>query len=335
MADKSAGRLRVLIDEILDLSRIEARRLDLKEEPFDLRACVQDAVEMFALPAREKNIRLEMDIAPDVPRIVIGDSDRLGQVLINLIGNAVKFTIQGEVRVSVLSSGDFLEFAVADTGIGIPEGKRDLIFQSFSQVDSSFARRYGGAGLGLAISRGLVELMGGAISAWSRKGEGSVFTFTLPLKTTEKSLTPPTEPGPAVLGKESSSARILVAEDDPMIREMITMMLARQGYETETAGSGREALERWEQGGVDLILMDVQMPEMNGLEATRSIREREAESGVHTGIIGLTAHNRPEVREECLSSGMDHVLTKPVQMKELFSAVETRLSESKSPVKPA
>ncbi|WP_155890876.1 ATP-binding protein [Desulfuromonas sp. TF] len=335
MAEKSAGRLRVLIDEILDLSRIEARRVELREEPFDVRGCVQDAVEMFAFPAREKNLRLEMDIAPDVPRIVIGDSDRLGQVLINLIGNAVKFTQKGEIRISVAALGDSLEFSVADTGIGIPEEKRELIFQSFSQADSSFTRKYGGAGLGLAISKGLVELMGGVISIQSRKGEGSVFTITIPLKTSEQERSLRDETLPEGSGREHRAARILLAEDDPMIRELITMMLAQHGYRTETAESGREALEKWEQGGFDLILMDLQMPEMNGLEATRAIRKREAEGRGHIGIIGLTAHKRREVREECLSSGMDHVLVKPVQMKELFSAVDKNLSDLKSSEKSA
>jgi CheY-like chemotaxis protein len=290
---------------------------------------------MFALPAQEKNLRLEMNIAPDVPRIVVGDSDRLGQVLINLIGNAVKFTAEGEIRVSVDAPVDFLEFSVADTGIGIPEEKSDLIFQSFSQVDSSFTRRYGGAGLGLAISKGLVELMGGAIFVQNRKGGGSIFTFTIPLKTPENQQSTQGEAGPEDSGKEHPAARILLAEDDPMIRELITMMLARHGYRTETAESGREALEKWEQGGVDLILMDLQMPEMNGLEATRAIRKREAVGRGHIGIIGLTAHNRREVREECLSSGMDHVLVKPVQMKELFSAIDKNLSDSKSSEKSA
>jgi CheY-like chemotaxis protein len=296
MADKSAQRLRVLIDDILDFSRIEARRIELEEEPFDLRACVLDAVEMFALPARAKNLKLEMDLAPDIPPIVIGDSDRLGQVLINLLANAVKFTHEGEIRICVRTMDGFLAFSVADTGIGIPAAKRDRIFQSFSQVDSSFTRRYGGTGLGLAICKGLVELMGGEISFHSREGEGSVFTFTIPLKATLEERPLPIEASPEESGEKSSAARILLAEDDPMIREMIVMMLVRRGYRTVTAGSGREAVEKWEKGGIDLILMDLQMPEMDGLEATRTIRQREAEGRVRTRIIGLTAHTRREVK---------------------------------------
>jgi PAS domain S-box-containing protein len=205
MADKSAERLRALIEDILDFSRIEARRIELEEEPFELRACVLDALEMFALPAREKNLKLEADLAQDIPPIVVGDSDRLGQVLVNLLANAVKFTPQGEIGISVRPVGGFLEFSVADTGIGIPEAKRDRIFQSFSQVDSSFTRRYGGTGLGLAICKGLVELMGGEISFESREGEGSVFTFTIPLKSAAEERSQPDEAPPEAPGKKSST----------------------------------------------------------------------------------------------------------------------------------
>ncbi|MBE0597338.1 MAG: PAS domain S-box protein [Desulfuromonadales bacterium] len=180
LADQSARRLRALIDDILDFSRIEARRVELDEEPFELQSCLRSAVDLFSLAAREKNLRLELEVAPETPALLVGDPDRLGQVLINLIGNAVKFTSAGEVRVCVRPRGDTVEFAVADTGIGIPEEKRHRLFQSFSQVDSSFSRRFGGTGLGLAISKGLIDLMGGEISVRSREGKGSVFTFTLP-----------------------------------------------------------------------------------------------------------------------------------------------------------
>ncbi len=182
MADRSAKRLLGLIDDVLDFSRIEARKLDIEEVHFDLRACLQESLALFVLPAREKGLRLETEVAPDVPDMVLGDPNRLGQVLVNLIGNAVKFTDQGEVQVSIRTRGDLLEFSIADTGIGIPPEKQNRLFQSFNQVDSSLTRRYGGSGLGLAIAKGLVELMDGEISVRSREGEGSVFTFTVPLK---------------------------------------------------------------------------------------------------------------------------------------------------------
>jgi PAS domain S-box-containing protein len=181
MADVSAKRLRSVLDDMLDFSRIEAQGLELDEVVFDLRACLHEAISLFALPAREKNLLLETEIAPDVPEKVVGDPNRLGQVVVNLIGNALKFTHQGKIRVSAQTRGDFLEIAIADTGIGIPQEKHDRLFQRFSQLDSSLTRRYGGSGLGLAICKGLVELMGGEISVQSRSGEGSVFTFSVPL----------------------------------------------------------------------------------------------------------------------------------------------------------
>ena len=327
MADIAAKRLRTLIDDILDFSRIEARKVEIEEEPFDLRACVQDAVDMFTLPVREKDLKMETLVSAASPGMVLGDPNRLGQVLINLIGNAVKFTRNGEIRVCVQPRGDILEFSVADTGIGIPKGKLSLIFESFSQVDSSFHRQHEGSGLGLAISKGLVELMGGEISVQSRIGEGSIFTFTLPLKTIER---PATElhqaPSEGPDGR-LRHIRILLAEDEPLIREMINLTLQKRGLWAETAESGRDALRKWEGGDFDLILMDLQMPEMNGMEATRAIRQQEKEGEKRTCIIGMTAHVRREVKEECLASGMDQVLVKPVRMKDLFSAIEDCLTD--------
>jgi len=325
MAEKSARRLRALIDDILDLSRIEAQGVKIEEREFEIRGCVRSAVDLFAISASEKNLRLQANVAPDVPERVFGDPDRLGQVLINLVGNAIKFTAEGEIRVSVEARGGPLKFAVADTGIGIPEDKQHLLFQKFSQTDSSFHRRYGGSGLGLAISKGLVELMGGEIGVQSRRGEGSVFTFTLPLKPAagKQIAEPQAETPPELHARKNPSVRILLAEDDPLVQETVKMILARGGWEAQTAQTGKEALERYEKGGFDLILMDLQMPEMDGIEATREIRQREAEEGeMRTSIIGLTAHARPEIREKCLNSGMDDVLIKPVQMKDLFAAID-------------
>jgi CheY-like chemotaxis protein len=326
MADASAKRLRALIDDILDFSRIEARKVQIDEEPFDIRQCAGEAVGMFTLPARKKNLALKMDVAAETPEEVVGDRNRLSQVLINLIGNAVKFTHEGEIRVLVQPRGSFLEFAVSDKGIGIPEEKHHMLFESFSQVDMSFHRQHGGSGLGLAISKGLVELMGGEISVQSREGEGSIFTFSLPLKTAAKTRSELPEAAPLKPDSRLAGLRILLAEDDPMIREMISMMLVKRGLKAETAETGRDALRKWEEGDFDLILMDLQMPEMNGMEATRSIREKEKEEGKRTCIIGLTAHTRREIKEECLASGMDHVLVKPVQMNDLFAVINDCVS---------
>jgi PAS domain S-box-containing protein len=327
MADKSARRLRALIDDVLDFSRIEARRVDLEEEPFDLRGCVREAVDMFALLAREKNLRLVADVSPNSPPIVVGDPHRLSQVLTNLVGNAVKFTHDGEVRVSLQPRGDFLEFSIADTGIGIPEEKRHLLFESFTQLDASFHRKFGGSGLGLAISKGLVELMGGRIEVQSRDGGGSLFTFSIPLKTAESRGSQPLPTLQEESGRGILATRILLAEDDAMIQELITLVLAKRGWYAESAVTGLEAIEKWEKGAFGIVLMDLQMPDMDGMEATQAIREREAEVGRRTCIIGLTAHALSEIQNECLKAGMDEVLTKPVQMRDLYSAIDRCLAE--------
>ena len=330
MAEQSAQRLRSLIDDILDFSRIEARGVEVNEAEFDLRSCVRSAVGLFALSAREKSLRLKTDVVPEVPERVVGDPDKLGQVLINLIGNALKFTHEGEVRVTVSCLADTLEFVVADSGIGIPEEKQHLLFQSFSQTDSSFHRRYGGSGLGLAISKGLVQLMGGQIDVQSREGSGSVFTFTLPLKVDSgtqnvASAEAPTEE-PV---RKNPSARILLAEDDPTIQEVMKIFLDRGGWRTETAVTGKEAFERWEGGEFDLILMDLQMPEMDGIATTRAIREREAKEEKRICIIGLTAHAQREIMDDCLQAGMDRVLTKPILIKDLYAAIDTCLTDKR------
>jgi signal transduction histidine kinase/ActR/RegA family two-component response regulator len=324
MADQSAKSLRALLENILDFSRIEARQVEIEEEPFNLPACVQSTVQMMSGKAREKNLQLEVDIPSEIPATIFGDPDRLKQILLHLIDNAIKFTRQGEVRVSVDLRGDHLDFAVSDTGIGIPKEKKDLIFQRFSQADGSFTRRYGGAGIGLAIAKGLVELMGGQLGMRARPGDGSIFFFTLPLKTAMGDRTAPAEDRAEAIAAPFASARILLVEDEPMIREMILTVLTLRGWQAETAGNGREAVQKWQEKNFDLILMDLQMPEMNGLEATRKIRA--AENGRRVYILGLTAHTRHEVKVECLAAGMDKVLIKPVQIKELCSAIDNCLA---------
>ncbi|MGK2945310.1 MAG: PAS domain S-box protein [Desulfuromonadales bacterium] len=326
MADDSSQRLRTLIDDILDFSRIEARQVKLEEEPFDLRKCVQSTVEMMRLKAQKKNLPLKFTPSPDLPHLVLGDSDRLGQILFNLLANAIKFTPEGSVEVSVQVRENLLEFSVSDTGIGVPQDKKNMIFQSFSQADSSFRRKFGGSGLGLAISEGLVQLMGGKIGVRNGQEKGSVFYFTLPLKLADEQFTDAGEEEDTREVK-LQEARILLAEDDSVIRDLILTTLARGGWLAEFAENGLEAVRKWQEGDFDLIIMDLQMPELNGLEATRIIREKE--NGHHVCIIGLTAHVRREVKEDCLAAGMDKVLTKPVRIKELYSTIESCLSERK------
>jgi signal transduction histidine kinase/ActR/RegA family two-component response regulator len=321
MADGAATRLFALIEDVLDFSRIEAQRVNLEEKSFDLRVCLQDTAEMMNGKLRAKNLHFSLDIAEDIPPRVVGDAGRLGQILINLIDNAVKFTPQGEVRVSARKEGALLVFAVSDSGIGVPAEQRAMIFESFRQADSSLTRAFGGSGLGLAICKGLVQLMGGDIGVRDRDGQGSVFYFTLPCNAAGGQADAQPAHGPVRKpGAKAPRLRILLAEDEPMVREMLLLVMAERGWLAETAKDGAEAFRKWQEGDFDFILMDVQMPVLNGLDSTRKIREEE--TGRHTCIVGLTAHARQEVQEECLAAGMDAVFTKPVRMQELLSALE-------------
>jgi PAS domain S-box-containing protein len=319
MADSSAHRLLGVIDDLLDISRIEARRLHIEEQPFDLRDCVMKVVETFEEPARNKGLSLNCAVASQVPETVSGDPSRLGQVLMNLIGNAVKFTKSGEIEIDVARGKGGLVFTIRDTGIGIPGEKLEQLFQPFSQVDSSLTRPYGGTGLGLAISKELVEMMGGAIEVESQAGKGSTFTFSIPLKEMEEDELSCEEGAKA----GAPPLQVLLAEDDPMIGDLVKMILEKKGLSVVVVENGREAVSRWQEGGIDLILMDLQMPEMNGLEAARKIRELEEGQGRRICIFAMTAHARPEDREECLAAGMDGFLIKPLQMEEFNKLIET------------
>lgn len=326
MADSSARHLRHLIDDILDFSRIEAQQTDLYEESFDLRDWLEEKMQMFILPARAKNLRLETELADDVPSLIVADRSRLGQVLVNLVGNAIKFTEEGEVRVAVSLNKNYLVFKVSDTGVGIPADKQHLLFKSFSQADTSRHRKHGGSGLGLVISKGLVELMGGLISMQSQVGRGTTFTFTLPLKRSAEKEVLSKEP------METSSTtgpllHILLVDDDPQVREIIGLGLRERAWHIEEAESGEEAVRKWQDAEFDIILMDLAMPGIDGLEATRMIRQREKESADRICIIGFTAHAEKGVVDDCVKAGMNGVLTKPVQMKALITEIEECLVE--------
>jgi CheY-like chemotaxis protein/anti-sigma regulatory factor (Ser/Thr protein kinase) len=268
-------------------------------------------------------------VAQEIPAQIVGDPARLDQVLTNLLDNAVKFTDRGDVALTVTGSGGELAVAVRDTGIGIPAANQERIFEPFSQVDSSSTRRYGGTGLGLAICRELVVLMGGTLRVESEVGRGSVFSFTLPL--------PPAVAGQPRAQTEPSreraapSGRILLAEDDPVIQQLVALLLHRKGWEVTLVENGRQAVERWQRGGIDLVLMDIQMPVMGGLEATRQIRRAEHGQGRRTHIVGLTAHARPEEAEAFLAAGMDEILIKPFRSEELEALVGNFLGRPNPP----
>jgi TMAO reductase system sensor TorS len=326
----SAESLLTILNDILDFSKIEAGKLDLDSIPFDPLECVEKVRALLAVRALQKGLELRCEVRPEVPPCVVGDPLRLGQVLLNLIGNAIKFTEKGlvVVEVSVTSAGEagvVLEFAVRDTGIGIAADKQQTIFEAFSQADGSMSRRFGGTGLGLTICSRLVRLMGGGIRVQSRLGEGSCFRFSVPLPVAELAAAAPAQaaPPPEVAAPGSGGAlRVLLAEDNLVNRQLVVRLLEKRGHRVDTAENGREACEAFHRQSYDVILMDVQMPEMTGIEATAAIREAERGTGHHIPIIAMTAHAMNGDRERFLTSGMDGYISKPILVKDLTDALE-------------
>ena len=353
MVQSSAEALLTILNDILDFSKIEAGKLDLNLTDFGLRDCVGDALKALALRAHSKGLELIQETADDVPDGLVGDSGRLRQVILNLAGNAVKFTEKGEVvlRVTVWArEADrlVLHFRVSDTGIGISEDKLASIFAPFAQADGSTTRRYGGTGLGLTISTRLVALMGGKIWVESQVGQGSTFHFTATfgfqegkgaaqdlaatasltgLKNTQgvRSLDPevPGEspPSPPAQTMSPCGLRVLLVEDNVTNQVVALKMLQEQGHTVAVAGNGREALATLARQTFDLVLMDVQMPEMDGLEATAALRAQERATGGHLPVIALTAHAMTGDRERCLAAGVDDYVPKPIQPAELRKAI--------------
>jgi two-component system, sensor histidine kinase len=322
VAQTAAQSLVKLLDEILDLSKIEAGKMTVETIDFDLSGMIDDALRIFQVPVRDKNLSLAFDFDANCPKWVRGDPARLRQVLINLVGNAVKFTAQGGVRVDVRPASEGgLRFAVEDTGIGIAPGKRDAIFEAFTQADGSHTRRFGGSGLGLTITRRLVELMGGSLHVASEPGKGSCFFFELPMP----SVPEPVPPAPSNFdaGESLPPLRVLVAEDNLINQKVVTSLLRRRGWTVVLAGNGRLACEAFDRERFDLILMDVQMPEMDGLEAAHWIRQREREHHARdrVAIVALTAHASQAQHDQCLAAGMDGVATKPVTLPALLSCI--------------
>lgn len=338
----SGHHLLRLIDDILDLSKIEAGRMQI--EPRDCRlAVVLNSVEAMMRPlAEKKDLQFEVMCSPDVPDLVHTDSARLRQCLVNLVGNAIKFTETGHVHVRVLLDGErtdpCLRFDVEDTGIGIAPDKQEIIFDAFEQADGTTTRHYGGTGLGLAITRKLVELLGGAVHVKSRPGQGSVFSLTMPagfctLDNPPSSVSLPVESAVTddLVRNMRFCGRILVAEDTPTNQLLIRLILEQLGAEVTLATDGDEAVEEATRHPYDLILMDVQMPQKNGHEATRELRRR----GLTVPIVALTAHAMKEDRQACLAAGCDGYLAKPIDRDELVRILARHLPSQEEPTRPA
>ena len=329
---RSSGQsLLAMLNDILDVSKIEAGRMELEIAPFDPQRTLREVVTLMSERALDKGLTLSLDMAPGLPHALLGDSGRLGQLLFNLIGNALKFTEQGSVEVDadwsqLPDQRVELTVRVADTGIGIPDDALPLIFERFTQADRSTARRYGGSGLGLAICREIVTLMGGRIGVECPPSGGSVFSFSLPFETAPDALPaetaepapPPASEGPAA---QAEALRVLVAEDNAVNQILVKALLDRMGHFSDLVGNGLEAVRQLQAARYDLVLMDMQMPEMDGVSATRAIRALPGpEHGVP--IVAMTANAMAEDRAACLAAGMDDYVSKPVDVQLLTQAID-------------
>ncbi len=316
----SGEALLTIIDDILDFSKIEAGKMTVESHPFDVRRCIESALDLVRPRAIEKGVALESTIADDVPGAVAGDSTRLRQVLLNLLSNAVKFTDQGSVALIVERAGDELRFAVRDSGIGLSREGIEKLFQRFGQAESSTTRRYGGTGLGLAISRKLAELMGGTMTVESDgPGRGSTFRFGIRAPEATLALRRPAT-GTTVdrTMAERHPLRILLAEDNVVNRKLALRLLQQMGYDADLVTNGIEAIAAIERKPYDVVLMDVQMPEMDGLAASREIVKGWSD---RPRVVAMTANAMPGDREACLAAGMDDYVIKPIRVEALVRAL--------------
>lgn len=317
-----------IINDILDFSKIEAGKLELELQSFESMSSIRDTIDLLQAQAEEKGIALHYTVDANVPDWIISDPSRLRQVLVNLTSNAIKFTAEGSVHLKM----DCLEqkgnqyvigFSVEDTGIGIPENRLDRLFQSFSQVDSSTTRKYGGTGLGLAISKQLVGLLGGEISVRSEVDKGSIFHFTIQVKAGRPvEVVAPRVKGEAQYQSEQKPAlRILLAEDNLINQKVANQILKKLGYDIDIVANGHEALKAVQLRPYDLVLMDMQMPEMDGIEATKRIRALQPNHAHRPTIIALTANVSLEDRQKCFDAGMDDFLAKPIKKVDIEQAI--------------
>jgi signal transduction histidine kinase/CheY-like chemotaxis protein len=324
----SGDALLTIINDVLDYSKIEAGKLGVEDVEFDLRSVCTDVQSLLEPSAAEKGLALKLHFAPATAEILTGDPVRVRQVLLNLVGNAVKFTMTGSVTIDVSqAAADRVRVSVTDTGIGMTAGQLDKLFQHFTQGDASITRRYGGTGLGLAISKELITLMGGEISAHSESGKGSVFWFTLPARAPLDTSTPIAKPAPPAAEPPpkhpAAKGRLLLVEDNIVNQKVAMHMLVKIGYEVDLAADGKQALDRLAAVRYDAVLMDCQMPEMDGYLATRHIRDPSSAVLDHdVPVIAMTANAFAEDRERCLAAGMNDFLSKPVDRAILAQVLE-------------
>ena len=328
IVSSSAHALLTIINDILDFSKIEAGKLRVESIPFDLGNLLDETLPAITVKAREKGLSLKWGIDADVPPHIAGDPVRVRQVLLNLLSNAVKFTARGEVELRVERQNgapgapDLLRFAVRDTGIGITPEAQLHIFDAFSQADTSITRKFGGTGLGLSISHHLVKLMGGEIRLQSTPNHGSTFSFTLPCRPTEAPPRPARR-APRTAPATAEGLPVLLVEDNRINQRLAGKLLGDRGYQVTLADNGQRALDAFARSRFGIVLMDMQMPEMDGLEATRRIRAHEAAAGLpRTPIVAMTANAMQGDRERCLEAGMDDYLSKPINADELYRQME-------------
>ncbi|WP_378955107.1 ATP-binding protein [Pelosinus sp. sgz500959] len=324
--------LRVLND-ILDYSKIEAGKITLEKAPFNLQNTMHEVLELFDTGAKQKGLSVTLHVDRSIPDQIIGDSVRLRQVLSNLVGNGIKFTNQGEIVINVgieerLSQKIKLKFTIRDTGIGIPEEKLDKLFKRFSQVDDSHTRKFGGTGLGLAISKKIIEILDGEIGVESKENIGSTFFFTAVFELQEETIKKIDNiDNESTQHKNPKYGKILVVEDDLVSRNMVTLILKRNGFEVVAVENGKQAVTAFEQEKFDLILMDINMPYLDGYAATEMIRVKEKNMKFSTPIIAMTAYALKGDQEKCLAAGMNGYVSKPIDLKEFIDVINKWLSK--------
>ena len=328
----SGEALLTVLNDVLDLSKIEAGKMELDHVDFDAAQVARGVALAFAPLAAAKHLGFELVVEPSAEGLRLGDASRLRQIMTNLASNAVKFTAEGQIRLVLSGEGadgaERLSLTVADTGMGIPPEKLPTLFDKFTQVDNSATRRFGGTGLGLAISRELATLMGGRISVDSRVGEGSSFRVELPFaRTADASPAAAPQAAPAERDGEDRPVRVLAAEDNPTNQRVLRAVLDTFGVDLTIVGDGRQAVEAWSAGSFDVILMDIQMPEMDGVAAVKAIRAAERASGrPRTPVLALSANAMTHQVAEYLAAGMDAHIAKPIEIPRLQAALETALS---------